>query len=248
MIKMKKGFTLIELLVVIAIIAILAAILFPVFAQARDKARQSACLSNVKQIAIALQLYADDYDETFPVTLDQDCVADWKDATYGTNPGWGNMTNLNEHSIKILLQPYMKNIEIFCCPNATRIRQYDADYGFGSYLWNGGVMGYKFGTPTLAALNNPSSIALTMERSYADQWNRMLPFYHPNGHWWANVGDIGGVHAGKSLCNLAYADGHAKGVKYDMLETKDFGFYVTATGESRRFKDNYQCYDCTFKG
>ena len=64
--KIKKGFTLIELLVVIAIIAILAAILFPVFAQAREKARQTSCLSNCKQLGTALQLYVDDYEETFP--------------------------------------------------------------------------------------------------------------------------------------------------------------------------------------
>src|SRR5260370_37829686 len=61
----KRAFTLIELLVVIAIIAILAAILFPVFAQARDKARHAACLSNCKQIGLAVTMYANDYDETF---------------------------------------------------------------------------------------------------------------------------------------------------------------------------------------
>ena len=62
----RRGFTLIELLVVIAIIAILAAILFPVFAQAREKARMTACLSNMKQIGTSLMMYVQDYDETFP--------------------------------------------------------------------------------------------------------------------------------------------------------------------------------------
>jgi prepilin-type N-terminal cleavage/methylation domain-containing protein len=65
--RCQKGFTLIELLVVIAIIAILAAILFPVFAQAREKARATACLSNMKQAGLALQMYAQDYDETMPL-------------------------------------------------------------------------------------------------------------------------------------------------------------------------------------
>jgi len=64
--RQRWGFTLIELLVVIAIIAILAAILFPVFAQARDKARQASCLSNCKQMGTAWMMYTQDYDETFP--------------------------------------------------------------------------------------------------------------------------------------------------------------------------------------
>src|SRR5207249_3020322 len=67
----RRAFTLIELLVVIAIIAILAAILFPVFAQAREKARQTVCLSNMKQVGIGLQMYAQDYDETLPMANDQ---------------------------------------------------------------------------------------------------------------------------------------------------------------------------------
>ena len=78
----KRAFTLIELLVVIAIIAILAAILFPVFAQARDKARQASCLSNMKQQGLAVHMYAQDYDEMVPP---------WWDYDYSpTNPaGWG---------------------------------------------------------------------------------------------------------------------------------------------------------------
>src|SRR5918996_1445226 len=102
---LRTAFTLIELLVVIAIIAILAAILFPVFAQAREKARQASCLSNAKQIGLACRMYAQDYDEiNVPERL-------WL-------PG-GNMV-----SFRVLLQPYVKNKQVFICPSASELNTY----------------------------------------------------------------------------------------------------------------------------
>jgi prepilin-type N-terminal cleavage/methylation domain-containing protein/prepilin-type processing-associated H-X9-DG protein len=95
--RQRLGFTLIELLVVIAIIAILAAILFPVFAQARAKARQAACLSNSKQLGLALYMYAQDYDETLP-------------------PETFNYDDDNQ-TVYALVQPYTKNLEIWTCPS-----------------------------------------------------------------------------------------------------------------------------------
>jgi prepilin-type N-terminal cleavage/methylation domain-containing protein len=92
----RSGFTLIELLVVIAIIAILAAILFPVFARAREKAMQNTCLSNVKQITLGLLMFASDNDQKFPVHLG---------ATYGVHPTWYDP-----------VVPYIKNSQIMWCP------------------------------------------------------------------------------------------------------------------------------------
>jgi len=106
---MKRGFTLIELLVVIAIIAILAAILFPVFAQARERARMAVCLSNLKQVGLAGLMYIEDYDETYPPST-----------VNGTNTGYGanGQTYVNLANWKNLEQPYAKNVAIFWCPDS----------------------------------------------------------------------------------------------------------------------------------
>jgi prepilin-type N-terminal cleavage/methylation domain-containing protein/prepilin-type processing-associated H-X9-DG protein len=94
-----KGFTLIELLVVIAIIAILAAILFPVFAQAREKARQTSCLSNLKQMGLGLTMYSQDYDEQL--------VPAWMGAAFPGDTRWMDV-----------IQPYVKNVQLFTCPSS----------------------------------------------------------------------------------------------------------------------------------
>jgi prepilin-type N-terminal cleavage/methylation domain-containing protein/prepilin-type processing-associated H-X9-DG protein len=98
----RRGFTLIELLVVIAIIAILAAILFPVFARAREKARQTSCLSNLKQIGLGFMQYAQDFDETLPT--------DWITIPPGTP--W-----TNHYSWRAAIFPYVRNTQIFTCPS-----------------------------------------------------------------------------------------------------------------------------------
>lgn len=108
----RRAFTLIELLVVIAIIAILAAILFPVFAQARAKARQAACISNLKQLNLAILMYAQDYDETYPY---------WSwilsaDAGSCPNPANPGACGHFESAWFTAIYPYVKNAGVYACP------------------------------------------------------------------------------------------------------------------------------------
>ena len=116
----KKGFTLIELLVVIAIIAILAAILFPAFAKAREAARRSSCSSNMKQIGISIMQYSQEYDEKFPIN---------NDPVKGASPWVGNGVNGTyangfadagaQGNWIQGVQPYLKNYGVFACPSST---------------------------------------------------------------------------------------------------------------------------------
>jgi prepilin-type N-terminal cleavage/methylation domain-containing protein/prepilin-type processing-associated H-X9-DG protein len=99
----KSGFTLIELLVVIAIIAVLAAILFPVFAQAREKARETVCVSNARQIGLQVRMYAQDYDETMPIFY-----------AYNVNPPAGVA---GHKGVELEILPYGKNQDLFRCPD-----------------------------------------------------------------------------------------------------------------------------------
>lgn len=122
MLSQKKGFTLIELLVVIAIIAVLAAILFPVFAKAREQARAASCLSNLKEIGTALQMYLGDNGEQVPCRWDyySQQVNDWYHDIASGHAGPVNdaqATYLKTCSTKAQLDPYVKNNNIWKCPS-----------------------------------------------------------------------------------------------------------------------------------
>ncbi len=119
------GFTLIELLVVIAIIAILAAILFPVFARARAKARQAKCLSNLKQIGLSFHMYATDYDELLPVFAPSQF--NW---TYGWYVSAGHMNAMAR--LYASLEPYIKNAQIWYCDDDVRRGYAQANGGWGT--------------------------------------------------------------------------------------------------------------------
>ena len=145
---MKKGFTLIELLVVIAIIAILAAILFPVFAKVREKARQTSCLSNEKQLGLAFTQYTQDNDETFQCDYDNG------------GQGWAGR-----------LYPYVQSTGVFACPddatNATVATAYKVSYGMNGNLFGNPnpAIGTYYGTTyaNLASDTAPASTVLLFE-------------------------------------------------------------------------------------
>jgi len=194
MIYMKRGFTLIELLVVIAIIAILAAILFPVFARAREKARQSSCLSNLKQIGLSTLMYVQDYDEKFPF---------YRHSAY----------NLN---VQTMIAPYIKNEQLWICPSSSTNYYYYWDNPTatgpvtgpeGSYGWNNKNLGhYGYGYPIkLASVTEPTATGM-----WADCQPRLTILWENNYYrTWA-------CHNGGG--NMVYVDGHSKWQNADYLK------------------------------
>jgi prepilin-type N-terminal cleavage/methylation domain-containing protein/prepilin-type processing-associated H-X9-DG protein len=171
----KRGFTLIELLVVIAIIAVLAAILFPVFAEAREKGRQTVCVSNQRQLAAAVHLYLNDHDETFPMGLAQ-VSGGYYDGEYPVPVDWRLSQASNPALIRAFqshwshaLQPYIKSLEIYRCPSAIVLQArgggVEADYANAvkppapvSYSYNGLLHGLP-----LAQVERPTQVILWWE-------------------------------------------------------------------------------------
>ena len=194
--KMRKGFTLIELLVVIAIIAILAAILFPVFARAREKARQSSCLSNTKQIILGCLMYGQDYDERIP------CGRVQHNPTTCDN----NSKAFYQH----VINPYVKNQQVFACPSQNLPGACGRFYSWAgtSFTTNYGIncrMGTS-GGPKLADVPMPAEIFYVVCGNNA------------GGGWWRGFRAANGsctenqyyreIHNGG--VNIGMVDGHAK--------------------------------------
>jgi prepilin-type N-terminal cleavage/methylation domain-containing protein/prepilin-type processing-associated H-X9-DG protein len=221
------GFTLIELLVVIAIIAILAAILFPVFARAREKARQSGCLNNLKQLGLAQMQYVQDYDETYPTVY------------------WSLMTK-NTFRFAYVLEPYLKNTGVLKCPSAGTFVYKGVSYDASSLICNYFVNAQGAHTlwgfdadwsgdrwdslpKKLAELQAPTAVVSMGDLSGVWGWDGPLggfsPYYYmdPKRH-------SGGI-------NFTFADGHAKWYNISKLTPDDFFFDWDAQKIS--FKYNY---------
>jgi prepilin-type N-terminal cleavage/methylation domain-containing protein/prepilin-type processing-associated H-X9-DG protein len=197
------AFTLIELLVVIAIIAILAAILFPVFAQARDKARQATCLSNSKQLALALQMYAQDYDETLP-------------AAQQVNADKSIIWNINH-----LLLPYTKNERVHVCPSDPTPT---APQGRGvatfpvSYIPNYAVLSpWDFARRALAEIDEPANTVGLTETKRPGNFPGMTAYVGSRPMTLAEARDAGlplagrvGIDRHSGGFDNVFVDGHAK--------------------------------------
>ncbi len=209
----RSAFTLIELLVVIAIIAILAAILFPVFAQAREKARQTACLSNCKQIGTAMMMYVQDYDEMFPSQSYNGI-----DYTGSNGQPVDGMPVLNSgiagsfgYNYKDRVLPYTKNEQIWLCPTNIpngSLRVAPPNLG---YHMNGNVI-LPQGL-AMAAIQAPANLFIMRESGRGYVFNRCYLRPIPG-----LCDDVIAYEAGGAAnymphskgYNLAFADGHAK--------------------------------------
>ena len=200
------GFTLIELLVVVAIIAILAAILFPVFAQARESARRVSCLSNLKQLGHAFAQYTQDYDERLP-----SCAAGGYQV--GQVGGWnfygrwpGNLPggfDMKRGSI----YPYVKNAQVYLCPDDREGQLSGDSYAANSYVFEGEGEGMHPGK-MLAAFNDTSSwMLLGEEASYDPKINSTNDAY-----LWASPSLSYDVFAARHHdgSNISFVDGHVK--------------------------------------
>jgi prepilin-type N-terminal cleavage/methylation domain-containing protein/prepilin-type processing-associated H-X9-DG protein len=214
--RSRHGFTLIELLVVIAIIAILAAILFPVFAKAREKARQTSCLSNVKQMGLAAKMYVQDYDEMYPFAANLESGFADADKWYGT----------------VKLQPYIKNQGILLCPSMPRFTQYNT---LCTYSWNihlgyfwyppGGNYSFYKGAADAEVVYPAQTVTISdakpsffyYDRLYGGIYGEFYSFINGTSEMYdiarfiiadPTLWDSVFIHTGG--INLAYCDGHAK--------------------------------------
>lgn len=231
------AFTLIELLVVIAIISILASILFPVFSRARENARRTSCISNLKQIGLGIMQYTQDYDERYPTAFPGIHQSNIQYAAPGT-PGARFSISDKGHRMTWmdLIFPYVKSINVFICPSMGPPEDMTgAQQNAAQYAYNGAINGYdndRYGRPlqnsignSLADVVRPSEVAMVWDyasrnnhESNANGWTRIANNEHPTVDARYAIPHFEGA-------SFAFADGHAKWLK----GSKAIGRYTNRT-------------------
>ncbi len=199
----RTGFTLIELLVVIAIIAILAAILFPVFARARENARRASCQSNLKQIGLGFMQYTQDYDEKYPSTYTAPA-----DSPAGLR-GWYYM-----------IQPYLKSNQILDCPSDSVVANYDGSQWVGSEQIDYGlniILEQASGVTSMTQIETPAATLMV-----GDTQNfRMAPEGFTTVPTWGAVGNPRlPQYRHLETTNMLFFDGHVKSMKKGQIQEK----------------------------
>lgn len=233
----KRGFTLIELLVVIAIIAILASILFPVFATAREKARQTSCISNMRQVGTALTMYCQDNDGMLPCDVLNQGILGTGLAEYNSKSG-ASANNVyywlapaenggQGGSVVAMVSPYMKSMQTWKCPSDSKCSpNWLIDYRFTSYAYNTVLWdpinwwGYILWQPPYSdsTFQYPSRVFAFYEVGpfhgktllKEPNWNQAPNSRYPGDN--CVYEDLSMVGPASSL-NVTYLDGHAKTVK-----------------------------------
>lgn len=241
----RRAFTLIELLVILAIILILASILFPVFSRVRENARRSSCQSNLKQIGVAVMMYVQDHDETYPS----------EQPTSSATSIWTRDTGA--------IYPYVKNIQIFECPSGITSLSGVNRQLYGSYGANQMVMQDRIhDTLKMAGMESPSTTYMIMDYGLwliasGDAWTHAYFDAPKNARYLPGVGNLlnllsdecptttenfyknahfendcmGGRHLGG--LNVLFADGHVKwentSTIYHEFKKSDFGAFNPAS-------------------
>lgn len=216
--RQRRAFTLIELLVVIAIIAILAAILFPVFARARENARRASCQSNLKQIGLGIMMYMQDYDGMY--------MGHYMTGNGGALVAW-----------PVFLQPYVKSTQIFDCPSFNYTFDGTTSGTFGGsgipYGYNQWLSQWWYPGTTDASITRPATTVMVAETGGTpNQTIGYLVSYSPNtlppATYNATKYGLTSRHLGG--LNVLWCDGHVKWLKQEVLNADTGGPNTTATG------------------